>query len=180
MFTPQQTNQVQDVPFYDDATTKDGWQGQGTTKSIATLKSEIVQSVGRLGGTVTRFQRGVYEVGNRKRDGFQIFYVIESPSGELIPGRIDVASLPVRSNSRNSQSEGKRREQSLCMALYMLRMALDGSWFLQQLSPGYSALMPFMLASDNRTISQVWGESAMRNLLPPPNSDFIEGVVKIA
>lgn len=33
------------VPFYDDATAKDGWQGQGTTKSLATLKSEITQSM---------------------------------------------------------------------------------------------------------------------------------------
>jgi hypothetical protein len=69
----------------------------------------------------------------------------------------------------------KNREQSLRMSLYMLHIALAGTWFLQQLSPGYAALMPWMLVDGNKTISQAWGESAiMQNLLPPPESDFVE------
>lgn len=175
--TDKNTN-AEPVPFYDDATKEMGWQGQETTKSIVTLKSEITQCIGRLGGTVTNFQRGSYETADHKRLGFQVRYVIETPEGNLVPGRIDIAALPVRDNHRNHQTFEKRSEKSLCMALYMLRVALDGTWFLQQLSPGYSALMPFMLADNQRTISQLWGESSMRNLLPPPESNFIEGAVK--
>jgi hypothetical protein len=66
------------------------------------------------------------------------------------------------------------------MSLYMLRTALDGTWFLQQLSPGYAPLMPWMLVDGEHTITQLWQESSiMRNLLPPGETDFVvEGQFK--
>jgi hypothetical protein len=61
----------------------------------------------------------------------------------------------------------------------MLRNSFDGLWFLQQLSPGFAPLMPFMLADGNMTVSQLWSESSMMsNLLPPGEGDFVEGQVK--
>jgi hypothetical protein len=65
------------------------------------------------------------------------------------------------------------------MALYMLRDVFNGLWFLQQLSPGYAALMPFMIADEHgHTVSQLWAESAvMKRLLPPPGADFTDGEV---
>lgn len=66
------------------------------------------------------------------------------------------------------------------MALYMIRMFLDGNWFAQQLSPGYSALMPFMIGPGSKTISELWAESAvMKNLLPPLSGEFEEGEYKV-
>lgn len=68
------------------------------------------------------------------------------------------------------------------MALYMLRQGLSGLWFLQQLSPGYAALMPWMLTSGKngeKTITQLWSESqSFSNLLPPGNAEFVEGTYK--
>ena len=57
-----------------------------------------------------------------------------------------------------------------------LRNALEGMWFMQQLSPGFAPLMPFMIADNQgRTVSQLWAESAtMNRLLPPGDSEFIE------
>jgi hypothetical protein len=95
----------------------------------------------------------------------------------MFRGRIDIASLPVKDNYRLRRSLNARKDRSLKMALYMLRTALDGTWFLQQLSPGYAPLMPWMLmeGSGDKTITQLWSESAaMRNLLPPGQGDFIE------
>lgn len=176
-FIPDQPKQAQDVPFYEDVTASGGWQGHSTSKSISSLKSEITASIGRLGGLVTGFQRGTFEIGTQERDGFQIHYVIEQSEGDMMRGRLDVAALPVRKSSRLRRSYETRREKSLRMALYMIRDALDGTWFLQQLSPGYAPLMPWMIeANSGKSLTQLWSESAaMKQLLPPSDGDFVEG-----
>lgn len=167
-FIPDTPPKAAEVPYFENARESDGWQGQTTGKSIDRLKTEIISAVGLLGGMVTGFQRGKFE----RRLGFRVHYVIERPDGIIVPGRIDVAALPLRYYSE------KKQEQSLRMALFMLRDALKGTWFLQQLSPGYSALMPFMLTDSDKTISQLWADSpVMQPLLPPGSDEFIEGEI---
>ncbi len=167
-FIPEQQNKdPQDVPYFDDVSSTDGWEGQSTSKSIDKLKLEVVAALERLGGTVRSFQRGTFVVGKKKREGFQIHYIIEQPDGSMRPGRLDVAALPVREEYRLERSLASRREKSLKMALYMLREALNGTWFLSQLSPGYAPLMPWMLMKDDKTVTQVWSEQVFTgNLLP--------------
>ena len=177
-FTPEQPKIAQNVPYFDDVTAKDGWAGHATSKSIDTLKAEIVVVISRLGGMVSEnsFQRGSFLIDDKKREGFQIQYAIQHPDGSIVPARLDVAALPVRNDYRLNRTLKKRSEQSLKMALYMLRSALEGTWFLQQLSPGYAPLMPWMLEkSSGKTISQLWAESTFGKLLPPGNSEFVEG-----
>lgn len=177
-FIPQQPEvEAKDVPYFDDVTNEAGWQGHSTGKSMDTLKSEIISAISRLGGLVSGFQRGIFLINDKERDGFQIHYVVERPDdGAIFPGRIDIAALPVKRGHKLQRSLDKRRERALKMALYMLRMALNGTWFLQQLSPGYAPLMPWMLAKDDKTIAQLWNESGvMINLLPPAGTDFVEG-----
>ena len=173
-FIPDQAErQPQRVPYFDDVTAEQGWRGHTTGKSIEKLKLEIIASISRLGGQVQTFQRGTFQIGEQKRDGFRIHY-IEGQGGKLLYGRLDVAALPVKTDYRLRQSYEKRREQSLKMALFMLREALDGTWFLQQLSPGYSPLMPWMLEeSTGKTLTQLWTERSLASkfLLPPPGSD---------
>jgi hypothetical protein len=177
-FIPDQPKQARAVPFYDDVNSESGWQGQSTTKTIETLKSEITSAISRLGGVVTGFQKGTFEVGSLKREGYRVSYNIETPDGGMVPGRIDIAALPVKAGGsyRANSSYQNRCEKSLKMSLYMLKISFDGLWFLQQLSPGFAPLMPFMLAKNDQTISQLWCESAtMKNLLPPGGSDFVDG-----
>jgi hypothetical protein len=177
-FIPEQHGEDKtEVPYFDDVMSAGGWQGHSTQRSTETLKAEIIASVGRLGGLVTGFQRGTFVIGDQKREGFRIHYAVEHPDSAMFRGRIDIASLPVKDNYRLRRSLNARKDRSLKMALYMLRTALDGTWFLQQLSPGYAPLMPWMLmeGSGDKTITQLWSESAaMRNLLPPWQGDFIE------
>ena len=105
-------------------------------------------------------------------------YNIEGADGSMVPGRIDIAALPVREGKFSSYQT--RSEKSLKMALYMLKISFDGLWFLQQLSPGFAPLMPFMLAKGDLTISQLWSESAvMQNLLPHGEDDFVDGKVTV-
>lgn len=173
-FIPDQPREAKVVPWFEDATREEGFQGYSTQKSISTLKSEIVMAVSRLGGQVIGFQQGKFRTDNRDRMGYRVTYNIESADGKLIPGRIDIAALPVK--PLPSSSYGSRCDKSLRMALYMLRDAFDGLWYLQILSPGYAPLMPFMLAKDGKTITELWSESsAMGNLLPPGDTDFIDG-----
>ena len=179
MFIPENSKQNQvDVPYYDDVTSDAGWQGQSTGKSVETLKSEIIAAIGRLGGLVVGFRQGTFP-GERDREGFQIHYTMETSDGGMLPGRIDIAALPIRRSHRTERSYETRRVKSLKMALYMLRVALDGTWFLEQLSPGYSALMPWMLANKDETYSEIWTKnSSIGNLLMAPEEDFVEGIVE--
>ena len=160
--------EAQEVPYFDDVSGEGGWQGHATGKSLATLVSEVSSSLARLGGIVTGFQRGTFAAGDKIRDGYRIRYFIEAPNGNTMPGRLDVAALPVRKEAR--------REKSLRMALYMLRNALDGLWFLRQLSPGYAPLMPWMLdCHTGKTVTQLWSETKTMSNLLPPGEEFTEG-----
>jgi len=126
---------------------------------------------------VTAFQRGTFQIGACSREGFQIHYVIEQPSGEMLQGRLDIAALPAIDGPKLRRSFETRKAKSLKMALYMLRNALDGTWFLQQLSPGFAPLLPWMLeAKSGKTLTQLWSESvSMGRLLALPDGEFIEG-----
>jgi len=167
--------EAQDVPYYDDVSGEGGWQGHTTSKSIATLMSEVSTSITRLGGVVTGFQRGTFTIGDLEREGYRVSYFVEQPGGNTVPGRLDVAALPVRKEARQRRSYESRRERSLKMALYMLRNSLDGLWFLQQLSPGYAPLMPWMLDSTGKTVTQLWSDAGLAGKLLPPGDEFVEG-----
>lgn len=179
-FIPEQSSESKQVPYYEQATSAEGWQGQSTQKTLTALRSEITQSISRLGGLVMGFQRGTFQGTEEEREGFRIHYTVEASDGRQVPGRIDIAALPIDPTINwNRADKSKHKESSLKMALYMLRVALDGTWFLQQLSPGYAALVPFMLGPGKKTISELWTESSiMNNLLPPgDDGDFIEGEI---
>lgn len=176
-FVPEDKQQgPQDVPYFDDVNSEGGWQGHTTRKTIGQLKSEIMVIISRLGGLVTGFQKGTFQAGDKKRDGFVLHYIIEQPNREVIHGQMDIAALPVRNTHSMRRSYDSRREKSLKMALFMLRNALEGTWFLQQLSPGYAPLMPWVLAKDGKTISQLWSEQVMY-LLPADASSFVDGEI---
>lgn len=172
-FIPDTPKQANEVPYFDDVIGSDGWQGHTTRKSLDTLKSEIIQALSRLGGLVAGFQRGSFSINEQGREGFRIHYTLEGVNGTMLPGRIDIAALPVKNDYSLRRSYDRRKEQSLKMALFMLRNALDGTWFLQQLSPGYAALMPWMLErGSGKTISELWTQgAAMGHLLPATVSD---------
>ncbi len=104
---------------------------------------------------------------------------MQSPNG-MVKGKMEIAALPVEKpeymgyGSRAKNTYKKQRDESLKMALYMLRDSLKGMWYLQQLSPGFAALMPFMIVGDSgETISQLWSkQETFSNLLPPGEADF--------
>jgi len=174
-FIPEQPKTSKQVPYFDDVTSEDGWVGQTTGKSTESLKSIITQAISRLGGLVTGFEKGTFKMeSGLSRDGYRITYTIESSNGRMQLGVIEIAALPVRTGRYSSLET--RKEKSLKMALYMIGQTLNGLWYLEQLSPGYAPLMPFMIEpKSGKTITQLWSENAtMNNLLPSGENDFID------
>lgn len=176
------------VPFLDEANSKDGWQGHTTNESIETLRAQISSEISRLGGTVTCWMPGLFEIDGLQRPGVQIGYRIVNPNGAAFEGRIDVAGLPwkdpysgKKSHSAYKDAVENQRKKSLAMALYNVREALKAMRILQILSPGYAALVPWMLKpGTDMTIGQMWGIGSPA--LPAPDSDgeIIEGSFEVS
>jgi hypothetical protein len=166
-FIPDQPDKQQPVPYLEDVTSSGGWVGHTTTKSLEVLIAEVSTALGRLGGTVTSIQSGSFQDEHnpgRKRPGYVIRYNYMVQSGQVISGKIDVAGLPARKPGPDKEKQSRK------MALYMLRDAFEGMWYMQQLSPGLVALMPFMLAEGDITFSQKFlGSLALP--APAPNDN---------
>ena len=173
-FIPDDLDQQSDVPFLEEARADDGWKGQSTSKSIEQLRAEISAEIGRLGGTMTRFMRGEYEIQGQTRPGALIEYSIISLEGQGFQGRIDVAGLPFEESTGRQDSartNRKRRDKSLQMALFNVREGLQGARILQTLSPGYAALIPWLLTDSGQTFGQLWREGLGIAALPAPAKD---------
>lgn len=150
------------VPYFEDATKAAGYGGYTTEKGIVALKSEVQQAIARLGGTVTGFISGKFidETDPRRtRPGFSISYTQTAPNGALLPGRIDFAGLPCRNPANAPKSER--------MALWMVSKAFQAMFYFEQMAPGYSTLMPFMLNDSGATMFEFWGEKLLS--LPAPS-----------
>jgi hypothetical protein len=170
------------VPFYEEATVANGWQGQTTNKSIETLKSEIRSSLTELGAEATEFNKGTFG----DRIGYRINYVLEVPGkgGRVanLNGYIDVAALPIKPvnhwDARHRTPDSIRQDRALRMALFNVSACLKALWVLQRLSPGFAPLMPFMIGQNGQNLTQMWSNgSAMKALMPPADNfeDAIEG-----
>lgn len=171
-FTPEQPSYSQSVPLYEEARAGDGWVGHTTGKSKAKLLNEVQENIRRLGGIITDMPFGHFDTGDdRQRAGYRIQFNIRVNGGaKIIRGEINVAALPVRFKGHE--------EAAIKMLLFMLRDAFRAAWFMQQLSPGYAALMPFLLVDGKRTVTQVWSEQpSISALLPDPSATFIEGEI---
>ena len=176
-FTPDTQSEQADIPWLDEARSDDGWQGHSTNESVASLRSQISAEIGRLGGTVTYWMPGEYEIDGQKRPGIRMEYQIVGPNGQAFTGRIDVAGLPWEPPYNGDKSHGgyknaveNKRKKSLAMALYNVREALKAMRILQILSPGYAALVPWMLVAETgKTIGEMWGVGSPA--LPAPNED---------
>jgi hypothetical protein len=172
-FIPDQPDRQQPVPYLEDVSGAGGWVGHTTSKSIDVLTAEISTALGRLGGNITGVQSGSFQDdGNpvRKRPGYVLRYTYATPDGRALAGKIEIAGLPIRKYSPEKEKQSRK------MALFMLRDSLEGLWYMQQLSPGLVALMPFMLAEGDITFSQKF-QGGLLSLPMPANLETIDGQV---
>lgn len=183
-FIPDDDQQEEEIPFLEHLTADDGWQGHSSRRSIEALKADVRQEIGRLQGTVTRFITGEVEIDGHKRPAVQIIYTVIRGDGRVFEGRIDLAGPPFqepyggkRSHSGYKASYRNKWDQSLRICLINAHAALKSMRIMQKLSPGYAALIPWMLVDDTgQTISSVWGLGAPA--LPAPMDENDDGIVE--
>ena len=178
-FVPDKENGADEVPYLDDARSSEGWQGHTTKESFAKLKAQICSEIALLGGIVTRFIKGTYQINSKNRPGIQLIYEVTRSDGFIFNGKIDIAGLPWRApyggkkyHGGYAKVEESKRDLSLRMALYNVREALRAMRILQVLSPSYSPLIPWMLVNGDKTISETWLLSDIKRL---PEPDISEG-----
>ncbi len=167
------TQEVKQVPFFEDVDSSEGWEGHRTRKTMRQLQAEISANLSLIGCGLTGFREGTFG----DRYGFQIFFSMQAEDGRMIPSRMEIAALPLRSKSKTHVEDTKR------MALYMTAKAIKGMYFLNVLSSAYIPFMSLMLNSKNQTLGEVWiQQGALQALLPPPSEDFspevVEGIVE--
>lgn len=169
-----------DVPFFGEARAEEGWQGQGTTRSYETLKTDLTRAMLRLGGVIHGIVRGTYTINGLSRPGVRVNYSLEGPTGKMIYGRMDFAALPVQEPARRRSDWGRtlrrREEESIRMALYNVIQGLRAQWVLKQLNPSYVPLMPWLLADDQQTISEKYLSAGFGRALPAPAGE--EGIIE--
>lgn len=179
-FKPNNASKQATVPYFDEVKASGGWEGHETSKRMDDLLSELSAAMSKLNGLIINVAEGTY--GDRL--GFQIHFSIKTGSGQMIPGRLDIACLPLkpttrRLSHRHSEPLDPRIERTRKMALYMVIKAIKGMWFMEQLSPGFFTLMPAVLNNKGQTLGQLWHTNAgLQALLPPPKSAFQEDVVE--
>ena len=161
-FVPEDDGKQVEVPTYDEVQGKsaEGWTGHTTGLNVIKLKGKIVNALSMLGANVSTFQSGHFidENSGMKRMAMRINYFVSNEAGDAWPGVLDIAALPVdQEKAQTDKSYANKLDKSLRMAMYMTLTALQGAWNMKMLSPGYSPLMPWMIASkDGSTMSEQW------------------------
>jgi hypothetical protein len=163
--------------MFDEVSSKDGWKGHSTDKSIETLRAEISAEIGRMHGTMTGWMRGEYETENGgRRPGVEVKYRVVTENGQAFEGRIAIATLPYEVSEGRADSDKinrRRADKSLRMGLFNVRDALQSSRIMEVLSPGYAALMPWLIVGGgDKTVSELWAEHGLgQKALPVPDED---------
>lgn len=181
MFTFQRdkpTHEPDRVPFFEDATTENGWQGHTTGKTLETLKTDVRMLISRLGGEVTDIEKGRFG----DRIGYRVSYIVDvafEDRAKHVPGYIDIAALPLKPpktyDRRHRTPISILEDRSLRMALFNVVECLRAMWILQRLSPGFAPLMPFMIAQDGMNVTQLWSNSPTMKALVAPQEGFQDG-----
>lgn len=130
------------VPFIEDARA-DFAPFYSTTKNIKQAQSEVEKSLAKLGGSVYRFQQGKFDVNNQWRFGYLINFRWRGAEGQIV-----VAGLPIRKHTE--AKENKVRIQALLNVAQWLQSLMTQEVF----SPNSNPLVPYLLASDGKTIMQ--------------------------
>jgi len=167
-------NKVETVQFFDDVKASDGWEGHTTTKTIERLTDEIRSNLSLIGCVFVGCQRGKFG----DRYGFQIHFAMKSATNQMVPGRLDIACLPLKKKYTRHGKKDIRIDGTQKMALYMAAKAIKGMYFLSVLSQDFVPFMSNMLTQDNQTLGKLWMNSGnLASLLPAPSEKF-EGVIE--
>lgn len=148
------TAPVQSVPFLEDITAKDV-PGAGVTKEPEYYQKGIKKLLEEMGAARVEFVPGVHN-DRLKRYGYQIVFRLNG-----IPGRIDIAGLPMRTETR------AKKERVLAQALYLVREWLTAEMYSSIYRPGAVTLVPFLIGRGGKTVTEeLMASGELPNLNP--------------
>lgn len=143
---------VLNVPYFEDQK-EHGIPGRGTDKSPQQIQTEIRNIMSRLGAGNVVFSPGKFQ-DKPIRYGYQITFFMAG-----IPGRIDIAALPIKSET------AVRKEKALAQALYLVRNWLEGELFSQIYRPGNVPLLPYLIGANDVTVQEAMIKSGSLPML---------------
>lgn len=142
-FVPDEKNQPKiSAPHFEDARA-DYAPGYATTKSVETLKTEVLTIMVQLGASGILFREGHFPDKPRNRYG----YVVEFQYGHS-PARMQVAGLPIWKETP------RKKEQVLAHALYNLRDWLKAALTARVFAPGNDVLLQYLLVDGKQTLHE--------------------------
>lgn len=150
-FIPEQPQTVNiPIPYFEDATGRE-IPGRHTDKRVSDLQAEVKANLIKLGASQVFFQAGKFE----NRYGYRIEFYLGG-----IPGRIDCAGLPMRSET------DKKKDRVLAQALFLIRDWLQGEYNALIYRPGALPLLPYLVGQGGKTVSEELAATQHLALLP--------------
>jgi hypothetical protein len=133
------------VPFFEDSQDRK-IPGRGTEKSAEKLQAEIRQLMLELDAGNIVFSPGQFEVapGIPQRHGWLITFSLNG-----LPGRMEIAALPMRHETPSV------KDKALRQALYLVRNWLESEVFSAMYRPGAVPLIPFLIGVGDKTVTEM-------------------------
>lgn len=151
---PIEGRDLEYVPYFDDIyKSGSGIPGSSAKGSIEDYQMQIEALIRQLNATHVQFVQGHYpgqgdpSAGSGQvqpdRYGYQILFRLNGN-----PGRIDVAALPIRRESRHKIDRAKAQ------ALFLVRDWLQSEVYSHLYRPGSITLIPYLIGDDGRTVTE--------------------------
>lgn len=141
------TDNIGKVPFFEDSAAA-GVAGRRTNKPIRGLQGEVIDALAKLGAGAVQFTPGAFTEGGLTRYGFRITFYLGA-----IPGRMEIAALPLRSETPS------KKDRALAQALYLVRDSLRAMHDARYYHPGDIPLLPYLIGSNGRTVRETLVET---------------------
>jgi len=145
-FIPDLKIEAQTIPFFEDVKA-DVAPGYRTRMKPKALQNEIANLLMKLGAGAITFVPGQYP-GVPIRYGYQLRFNLQG-----IPGRIDIAALPMRTETAT------KKESAQAQALFLVRDWLQGEVFSTIYRPGTMPLMPYLIGEGGKTVTEAMIET---------------------
>lgn len=143
------------VPYYEDSKEHDV-PGRGVKLTVNQYQWQIMNLLLKLGAGAVIFLPGTYPT-EPKRYGFQLQFSLNG-----IPGRFDIAALPLRSET------AVKKDRALAQALYQVGNWLEAEVNSATYRPGAVALVPFLIGAGGKTVTEEMVERGVLVDIHPP------------
>lgn len=156
-FTPTEDKYKTRIVYFEDSHSEK-IPGYTTSQSVQKMQGDIIDLMHRMGAELVAFSRPGTFQGKPARDGYEVAFKF----GKMA-GRIACAALPIRGTATDH-----KKQQALKQALYLLRDQLRATLYTSINKPAGDMLIPYLLDSSGRTITESLIDMGSIPMLPPP------------